>query len=171
MKGRRGLIPPRIPVFVGCEGDSERGYATLLGRLLFEDAQLAIHIQADLLTPGGGDPLFLVERAIRQIVWLERTKQPFRAKAILLDRDLIGRVPVRDQQAFRLAETNGIQLIWQRPDYEGFILRHLPQCGALRPPSGRSMEVLQGNWPQYRKGLSAVQLAERIDLAGIRQAA
>jgi hypothetical protein len=68
---RRPFIPQRRRVFFGCEGDSERGYGGLIGRLL-EEQRRDIHLDVTLLKPGGGDPLALVERAIKYIRDSER---------------------------------------------------------------------------------------------------
>jgi len=62
MRRPRVLIPQRRRLFVGCEGESEQAYVALLARLSGE-AGLAVHLDAVLLQPGGGDPLAIVERA------------------------------------------------------------------------------------------------------------
>ena len=61
-------------------------------------------------------------------------------------------------------------LIWQAPDHEAVLLRHLPGCETMRPPAGASLAALRRQWPEYEKGLSAQQLAERIDLPQVQQA-
>jgi hypothetical protein len=62
-------------------------------------------------------------------------------------------------------------LIWQSPDHEALLLRHLPGCQRRRrPPRGASLAALRDEWADYEKGMSAQQLAARITLEGIRQA-
>jgi hypothetical protein len=70
---RRRLIPQRRRVFLGCEGESERGYCALLSRLL-EARRRDVHLDIVLLQPGGGDPLALVELASRRIAEGERKR-------------------------------------------------------------------------------------------------
>lgn len=64
MNRRRPYRQQRAPIFIGCEGESERGYVAFLGRLV-EEAGLAVHLDPVLLQPGGGDPLGLVTVSCR----------------------------------------------------------------------------------------------------------
>jgi len=66
MRRRRLFIPQRRRIFLGCEGESERGYGALIGRLL-ESQRRDVHLQVVLLKPGGGDPLALIEQARKRI--------------------------------------------------------------------------------------------------------
>jgi hypothetical protein len=66
MRRRRSLIPQRRRIFLGCEGESERAYGALVGRLL-EKRRRDRHLDVVLLRPGGGDPLALLELAIKRI--------------------------------------------------------------------------------------------------------
>lgn len=63
---RRNYIAPRTPIFLGCEGESERGYGALLNRFIHELPEIHIHIHTELLQPGAGDPLALIQRAVRK---------------------------------------------------------------------------------------------------------
>ena len=64
------------------------------------------------------------------------------------------------------------RVIWQDPDREALILRHLPGCATRRPASTRiAMQQLLQQWPEYEKTMSATQLANRIDLKALRRAA
>ena len=166
---RRAPIPQRRRVFLGCEGESEQSYAALLGRLVHARH---VHIDSRLLRPGGGDPLALVERAIMELDQGVARRSVYVAKAVLLDADRRGQSPARDAQATTLAGQHGLSLIWQQPCHEAFLLRHLPGCDSLRPPtSDRAAQELQRRWPDYRKGLPAIGLARRIDAAGVWRAA
>ncbi|MGF6178636.1 hypothetical protein ABIE33_006956, partial [Ensifer sp. 4252] len=62
-------IQPRRPVYIGCEGRSEVGYASLLQDLIRE-ANLAVHLHIDELGPGAGDPL---SRVTLRIPGINRT--------------------------------------------------------------------------------------------------
>jgi hypothetical protein len=166
MRRRIARIPQRRPIYLGCEGRSEAGYGALLNRLALE-RQVHIHIHAESLQPGAGDPLALVEKAVQRIRHLERARAPFAVTAVLLD---VG-APQKNAEAIALAQQNGIgHMIWQAPDHEALLLRHLPGCDTLRPPAGASLGVLRQNWPNYEKGMAAQQLAQRLGFDHVRQA-
>ncbi len=67
MRRRRTARPQRRPVFLGCEGESERGYGTLIGRLR-DELRPDLHLDVTLLRPGGGDPLALTGRLKRPTI-------------------------------------------------------------------------------------------------------
>ena len=167
MSRRRPRIRPRRPIFLGCEGQSELGYGALLDRLARDEATTHLHIYSEVLQPGAGDPLALVRRAVERINNIEGRRVPFHVKAVLLDR---GNAQ-KNAQATKYARENGIDiLIWQEPDHEAFLLRHLPNCQDRRPPSGASLAALRQQWAEYQKGMSALALAQRIDLERVRAA-
>jgi hypothetical protein len=166
MRRRPPHIPQRRRIFLGCEGQGERGYGTLLARIARE-VKIHVHIDARLLQPGAGDPRALVERAAQIIEHDGARREPFEIKAVLLD---LG-TPAINIAAAVLAAHHGIHhLIWQSPDHEGLLLRHLPGCQQHRPPRGASMAALLRQWPEYEKPMSAQELATRITLDQIRQA-
>lgn len=167
MRRHRPNIPPRRPIFLGCEGSSEVGYGTVLSKLAHNLPGVHVHIVVKNLQPGAGDPLQLVNRAIRLISDIERRRTRFTVKAILLDQ---GEAEKMKQAAF-VAKTAGIDhLIWQAPDHEGLLLRHIAGCEHRRPPSGSSMSALRKEWPTYTKGMSAQALIERIGIDELKRA-
>src|SRR5271163_2170925 len=129
---RRRLIPQRRRVFLGCEGESERGYGALVNRLL-ETRRQDVHLDIALLKPGGGDPLALIELAVRRITEGERKREsPYVHRAVLLDADRRGQSPARDARIPALAATARLRIIWQEPCHEALLLRHLDGCWSLR---------------------------------------
>lgn len=64
-RARRACRTVRRSIFIGCEGESERGYVAFLGRLA-EQVGLAVHLDPVVLQPGGGDPLAIVELAVKR---------------------------------------------------------------------------------------------------------
>jgi hypothetical protein len=164
---RRPRIQPRRPIFLGCEGMSEFGYGALLDRLARSIATAHLHIHSEILQPGAGDPLALVQRAAQRIADIERRRVPFAVKAVLLDRG----GDQKNVAAIRSARRNGIDhIIWQEPDHEAFLLRHLPGCHGRRPPRGATLAALRQEWPGYEKGMSAQALALRINIERVRVA-
>ena len=143
MSRRIPLRRLRQRIFFGCEGESEYSYGGLLQRLLDEQRR-AIHLERVNL--GGGDPLAMIEKARRAI------------KTNLAD--------VQNS-----ADKFGLRLILQHPCHEAFLLRHFDGCATLRPPtSDQSERELKRRWPEYRKGMPAMRLAERIDFAALQRA-
>jgi hypothetical protein len=170
MKRYRGSIAPRRRIFLGCEGWSEHAYATLLGRLARDRPDMHVHIDVVRLNPGAGDPLALVERAFQEIVRHERSRVPYALKALLLDHDKMGQAPERDAHVPIRAREGELFLIWQKPMHEGFLLRHLDGCEALRPSKDRCLARLKREWPGYTKPMTAEKLSERIAVPEIKRA-
>jgi hypothetical protein len=164
----RTRIPQRQRIYLGCEGESEQSYGRLLNRIT-DDAGLHLHIDCDVLQPGGGDPLALLETAIRKIRQKVLNRGPFVNCAVILDADKLRVSPDRDAQIRRLVQAHGIHLIWQRPCHEGFLLKHLVQQDP--PSTGLAVAALARLWPEFRKGMSATELAMRIDQESVRRAA
>jgi hypothetical protein len=163
-------IPQRTRIYLGCEGASEQSYGKRLNEIA-DAAGLHLFFDCDVLQPGGGDPLALVQVAVRHIRQKTSNRGAFAHTAILLDSDKRGLMPERDAQISPLIEKYGIHLIWQSPCHEGFLLRHLAEQERAGPPSSElAMQALRRHWPQYRKGMPAVELAARIDAIAVRRA-
>ena len=166
---RRTQIPKRRRVFLGCEGQSEVSYAALLSRI--DDAR-SKSLFIDNVDLGGGDPLFIVEAALRQIRDRENKRGAYEIRAVILDGDTLGRSAERDREAHRLLANNQIMPIWQQPCHEALLLRHLPDCATRRPSTTLdAMTQLRARWSQYERPMSAIRLAERLNLEAIDQAA
>lgn len=161
----------RRRIYFGCEGESEQSYGKLLG-MIADDAGLFLHFDTDLLRPGGGDPLALLQLAERRLEEKERRHGRFDYRAVLLDRDKIGICHERDALIEPLAARNKIHLLWQTPCHEAFVLRHFDGFGTTQPYSSTlAYEQLRRIWPEYKKNIPAVELAARIDLAAVLRAA
>jgi hypothetical protein len=167
---RRPFIPQRRRVFLGCEGDSERGYGGLISRLL-EEQRRDVHLDVVLLKPGGGDPLALVERALKYIRENEHKRNaPYVHRALLLDGDTLGRNLDRDARIHPLAMAANLRLIWQEPCHEALLLRHFSGCDQLRPQTAnQALTQLRQQWPEYAKGMPAVRLELKIGRAEVRR--
>jgi hypothetical protein len=164
----RVLIPQRTRVYLGCEGQSEQSYGRLLSQVA-EDAGLHLLLDTDPLC--GGDPLAIVQTAIRHINQRKKLRGDFAHRALLLDRDRIGLTPERDREIAAIAEENSVLLIWQNPCHEGFLLRHFEGQATARPPtSDLAIRELRRIWPEYCKGMPASQLAARIEIRAIHRA-
>ncbi len=171
----RRRLPPHIPVrrqiYIGCEGASEVGYAAVLQDLA-NAASLPVYLKIEELGPGAGDPLARIEMAVRRIELQRRKRTTPSASFALLDADQAVRDPQRADRARRVAEENGIAIIWQRPCFEAVLLRHLPDRTTHRPPAtSRAIQALEREWPDYAKPLERAALARRLDLDAVLRAA
>jgi len=147
---------------------SEVGYGTLLAHIARELDNVHIHIDVKVLQPGAGDARALVNRAIQIITNEEQRREPYAVKAVLLD---AGNQDIMTAAATRAAQQGIDYLIWQSPDHEAVLLRHLEGCQQRRPPnSAASLAALRAEWPEYEKAMSAQRLGARITLDRIRQA-
>jgi hypothetical protein len=164
-------IPQRRQIYIGCEGASEVGYAALLQDFINE-ASLPVHLKIDELAPGAGDPLARVELAVMRIGMLAKKRIAPSAAFVLLDTDQIALDPQRADRARRLAAENDITIVWQATCFEAVLLRHLPNRATHRPPDSRSAEqAIVREWPEYQKPMSRADLAKRITLDSVLQAA
>ena len=160
----------RTRIYFGCEGQSEQSYGKRLNEIA-DEAGLHLHFDNDVPQPGGGDPLELVKLAIFRIAQKKRKRGEFAHRAILLDRDKLSQNHAWEPQIVRLAQQHQIQLIWQDSCHEAFLLRHLSGQTSLRPPSSDlALQALKRLWPEYVKGMAAIQLASRIDFHAVRRA-
>ena len=163
-------IQRRIRIYLGCEGQSEQSYAARLSQIA-DNEGLHLYLDSDVLQPGGGDPLALVQLAIRRIAEKERKRGAFAYRAILLDCDRMGQTADRDRQIRSLASENRFRLIWQSTCHESFLLRHFEGHERARPAtSDLALQALKRAWPEYYKAMPAIQLATRIDIAAIQRA-
>ena len=101
----------------------------------------------------------------------EEKRGGFAGKVILLDADRLEEPRDRGQKAQRLLTAQGFNTIWQRPDHEGFLLRHFEGYDQNDPPRGRSMNALQEVWPEYHKNIAAVDLKGMLSLTHVQRAA
>lgn len=170
MSRRPPHIPQRTPVFVGCEGESEVAYLALLQDFALENGA-HVHVHIEPLTPGAGDPLARVERAIARLERLRGRRTPFAHKFILLDSDQLQLNRGRADRARREAQAAGLTMIWQDPCHEALLLRHLEGRADRRPmTSPDALQALQRDWADYRKPMTRHDLRQRLDLEAVRRA-
>ena len=162
--------PQRKRFFLGCEGKSEQAYGQLLNKLA-QELRVPVYIDVKTLTPGAGNPLALVKRAVKRIKQTELVRTSYSKRFILLDQD---QAPARSQIAEdteALARTNNIILIWQSPSHEAFLLRHLQGHTDKRPLNSNEAEkAIRKAWPEYDKPMTRKKLNMRIGINEVRQA-
>lgn len=169
MPGPRAHRLRRRRFFVACEGDGEGGYAAFLQRLANE-SRLAIYL--DNRKYRGGDPLAIVQMAVKDLRAGRIRRGDYAGQAIFLDADRRNDVPDRTLIADRLIRENGFQTIWSQPAFESLLLKHIPGCERLQPATtALALQQLQNRWPQYRKGMASHALRARFDYAAVARAA
>lgn len=166
---RRPVRKQRKRIFIGCEGDSERGYIARIHQLL-ELSHQEFHLDPVIL--GGGDPLSMLMVAKIQLRRRENPSTPYAHRFIFVDSDRLQNAASRKAQTLTLAQELGITLVWQVPCHEGFLLRHLPNCKMKNPSSTKDAEAyLKRRWPNYQKPMNAAELTPYIDRAAVVRAA
>ena len=163
-------MPRRIkrPVFVACEGGSEAGYIRWLNRLATEQG---VPVAFTARNMKGGDPVDIAERAIRFLRRSMGGPKTYRGKYLFLDRDLsINSQHVLDQ-AVQSAERHSFRIVWQKICHEGFLLKHFSETENRNPPNARACKVaLFDVWPDYRKGLDAIEYESRLTIENLARA-
>lgn len=168
MMARRG-IPRHKTFFVACEGESEDGYARLLQRFA-DGAGLRIQILAETIKKTGGEPMRLIANA-RAIIECHRKRSSLVGRFLLLDADQVGS-PGHKRAAQNAAAAAELTLIWQDKCFEAMLLRHFNGYENDSPPTSKeALGRLRKVWPEYSKGMSAMDLHKRITLADVRRAA
>ncbi len=99
-----------------------------------------------------------------------RRAKPVR-RLILMDTDQLGSDSER-QQVDAEARKAHFDVIWQDPCHEGFLLRHFDGYANAKPPNSKKAEkALKTVWPEYKKGMLAKQLHDRLTRGDLIQAA
>lgn len=169
MPRARGHKIQRRRIFVACEGESEVGYAAFLGHLA-DVSGLSLHL--DIRRCHGGDPLAIIETAVRELNTRRTRRGGFDGQTIFLDADRRDDVPDRTVLADRLIREHGFTAIWSAPTFEVLLLKHLGGCEQLQPATSvLALQQLQARWPEYRKGMTANDLRTRLDHAAVERAA
>jgi len=165
------MRPQRTPIFIGCEGSSEVGYASWL-RNIVRDRDLPLHLELSDLGRGAGDPLARIELARERIGRFESNRAAFAARFIFLDTDQLEGHRERARLAHQLAREEGIVVLWQDPTHEAFLLRHFPRCLTMMPPDKRAADTaLRRVWPDYQKPCNARQIEQCLSLEGAHRVA
>lgn len=162
--------PQRKRFFLGCEGKSEQAYGQLLNKLA-QEVQVPVYLDVKTLTPGAGNPLALVKRAIKKIKQAEKVRFPYSKRFILLDQDQAPTDSQMAEETEAFAKNNNITLIWQTPCHEALLLRHLQGHANKRPLNSYEAEkALIKAWPEYSKPMTRKKLSQCIGMKEVRQA-
>ena len=167
MAGRSERREARTRIFVGCEGRGEQAFIRWLQELS-DAAERWLHLDAHDLA--GGAPGSMLVRAAAVRDRSRKTYGSYRASALLLDAD---QLPAPSAQAAfeAAARRSGFEVIWQRPNQEGLLLRLHGGEETRMPPSTATGDELRRVWPDHRKPVNARLLNQRFSKADLARAA
>ncbi len=165
----RRVIEARARIFVGCEGESEDGYATFLATLA-RDLGLPVAVDPHILK--NGDPLSRLQWAVACVDREQKKRGAYVARFAFLDTDQRDLVPGRSVEIATLARQHDITLIWQEPDHEGLLLQHFDHKERKRPATkAESMKAVLRVWNGYEKNSTARQYARALSREHLTRAA
>ena len=161
-------VKRRKRFFLGCEGKSEVAYVRAVEEIAKGEE---LPVTFDVSQFDGGDPSVIAASAISSVAEKESEIDPFRAKILILDRDRLDEKNAQDSDRIvKLLKENDFITIWQQPDHEGFLLRHVDGYQDKRPPRGQPLKVLQKAWPGYEKGMTRRDYTKKITLNDLKRA-
>ncbi len=160
-------VKPRQRIFVAVEGSWEQSFVKWLSLLC---DQHNAHLHLDVANACGGDPLAIVECAVRDRK-LRARKGPYIAAIILLDDDQLDQNQNRGTQALQLAQAEGLDLMFQHPNFEGLMLQLHAGYETRRPPPNRALPELQRVWPEFEKRkVAGIDISQRFTIEDLRRA-
>lgn len=160
----------RTRIFVACEGESENAFRAWLQDLC-DEYRLFVHLDGARLQ--GGDPLALVQRALKRR-WESQRKAGagHRRSLLFIDSDRLDDSSARSREASELAEAQGLFLIRQVPCFEAVLLRlHLNHEREFPMTAQEAQRRLAQLWPEYGKPMTRYRLAARFSVADLQRLA
>ena len=150
-------------VFWGCEGKSEENYAVFLNRL-FDRELIPFRLNAFNLGEAGSVAAKI--HAAKKKLGNEKSKgSRFKKQFLVMDVDLIKDNPTKRSEAEKEALKHKITILWQRPCFEGFLIKHFEDEKDRNPPNCREAEIiLKSLWPDYDKPESVQRLTKKLQL-------
>ena len=164
----RSRLNPGASFLSGVEGKNDQSFVRFLQ---FCCEGKGLHLYLNVTTGNGGDSLSVVREASRRLK-MHSGRENISHRLVLLDRD---RHP-QDVQAGRDAQAEAskakLEIIFQKPNLEGILLRLHQGHERREIAAGDSMAKLRKVWPEYKKSLlTADQLKRRFTVSDLRRAA
>ncbi len=168
----RSRRPLRSRIFMAFEGESENAFCAWLQDLC-DDNGLFVHLDRPRRMKGGGDPLALVECALKlRAESLRKAGVGHGHSFLLIDSDRLDDGSQRSTKASEIAAAERLGLIVQVPCFEAVLLRlhehHEKDC----PPDAETAVRRLGRvWGGYRKPMTRQQLAAHFKLSDLQRLA
>lgn len=120
----------------------------------------------------GGDPLALVQAALKHRTRRAAAHGAYKRGLLLIDADRLDDGSTRSRDALRLASDAKLALIRQIPCFEGVLLRLIAGGESDVPCStGEAMTRLCKCWPKYNKPMTRERLGSKLTLAMLQNLA
>jgi hypothetical protein len=149
-------------VFWGCEGLSEENYAVFLNSL-FKRNRIPVSLRKISLGKAGS-VLAKIHSAKKRLEVEKRKDTKFKDRYIVMDIDVIGDDSNQVNEAEREALRHKITILWQRPCFEGFLIKHFEEIKDRSPSNCRDAEVvLKTVWADFKKPESVQRLTQKLD--------
>ena len=162
-----GRVKPKRVILIGTEGHSERAFVAFLQRCC-SDAGVNVHLRP--WVGSGGDSLAVVEGMVRFVRGSAMT-QDVEKKLILLDSDRVAEDRRNGRDGCKAASRAEIEVVLQRPNFEGLLIRLHRGHEQRRVPAGRTGRELSKLWQDYAKPPNANGLQTRFSVDDLRRAA
>ena len=95
----------------------------------------------------------------------------YRGKYLILDRDFAVNSRQELDRAVQIAARHSFGIVWQQGCHECFLLKHFSETENRNPPNAKACEsALFGVWPDYRKGLDAIEYESRLTIESLARA-
>lgn len=165
---RPKLVEPRRVIFIGVEGKNDRAFAQFVQFCCDGEG---LHLNLKVATADGGDSVSVVRDATRGLK-RHQDRKIISHSLVLLDRDRYA----QDVQAGRDAQAEAskakLEIIFQKPNLEGLLLRLHPGHESREIAADDSITELRKVWPEYSKSsLTADELKRRFTVSDLRRAA
>lgn len=165
---RRRPVEPRRVIFIGVEGKSDQSFVRFLQFCCDEKDR---HLHLNVKTASGGNSVAVVKEAVRHLT-RHLDRRDISHRLVLLDRDRHAQDVQAGRDAQVVASRSMLEIIFQKPNLEGLLLRLHPGHESRAIAAGDSMVELRRVWPEYRKSaLTAEQLNRRFTISDLRRAA
>ncbi len=165
---RPRLVEPRRVIFIGVEGKSDRAFAQFLQ---FRCNGEGLHLHLNVTTGSGGDSVSVVQEADRRLK-RHPGRRDISHRLVLLDWDRHAQDVKAGRDARAVASKAKLEIIFQKPNLEGLLLRLHQGHESREIAAGNSMAELRKVWPEYHKSLlTADQLNRCFTVSDLRRAA
>lgn len=166
IQGRK--IERRTRFFLCCEGESEFSYGAFLQNLADDKDQCHIHIVRTVLQPGAGSPVALAKKAVAKYRDEVERHGECKARALLLDSDVHQAKPPSERREFgQIMKREKFNVIWQKPNHEGFLLNHFQGYERVNPPKNSTEKELKKIWNDYDKPMTADSIYQKISIKDV----
>ena len=159
----------RTNFFLACEGESEYSYVKFLDSLADKHSRKRVHLDPFVIN-GGGNPNRILEQSEEKYESKLRNKiGGYKKKLILMDSDIYQRCSSNIRNEFvRQLNAKKFGVIWQKPDHEGFLIRHF--SNSVTPRLGHTVDQLQKFWPNYHKNMPVEDIEKKLDINCVKLA-